>query len=80
MTRSDLVSPWSLTPQVAAALELLLTTQVAQVYRDARDRRENPTQAVAIRWDAAHSTAAKWVMRARAEGYLEAVDGKDGQR
>jgi hypothetical protein len=55
-------------------------TEVAQVYRDARDRRENPTQAVANRWDAAHSTAAKWVMRARADGYLEAVDGKGDHR
>jgi hypothetical protein len=49
---------------------------VAKVYSDAQARRANPTQAVAARWDAAYSTAAKWVMRARREGYLAPAEGK----
>jgi hypothetical protein len=48
-------------------------TDVAQIYQDAQARRENPTKAVATHWRAAHSTAAKWVMRARAEGHLPPV-------
>jgi hypothetical protein len=49
---------------------------VAAVYREASARRKNPTQAVAAHWDAAHSTAAKWVMRARREGHLEPAEGR----
>jgi hypothetical protein len=44
--------------------------EVAAVYTAALKRRSNPTEAVADRWAAAHSTAAKWVMKARAGGHL----------
>jgi hypothetical protein len=45
-------------------------SEVAAVHRDASNRQHHPTLAVADHWHVAHSTAAKWVMRARAEGYL----------
>jgi hypothetical protein len=51
--------------------------EVARVYRAAAKRREPPTQTVADHWNAAHSTAAKWIMRARREGYLDPADRKD---
>jgi hypothetical protein len=44
--------------------------EVAQVYRDALARRDHPTEAVSRHWTVAHSTAAKWVMRARSDGHL----------
>jgi hypothetical protein len=50
--------------------------EVAAVYSDAVERRHHPTEAVAARWKVAHSTAAKWVMRARREGHLPATRRK----
>lgn len=50
--------------------------EVARIYRDAARHREHPTEAVKAHWNVAYSTAAKWIMRARKEGYLEPADRK----
>lgn len=48
---------------------------VANVYTDADDAGGAPTRAVADRFDVPHSTAAKWVGRARKQGLLPAAEG-----
>jgi hypothetical protein len=47
-----------------------LLADVADVYTKARENGRGPTRAVADRFDVAHSTAAKWVGRARKEHLL----------
>lgn len=53
--------------------------EVASVYRDAWERGENPTKAVAVHFGRPESTAADWVMRARkAQKLGKAQPGKAG--
>jgi hypothetical protein len=47
-----------------------LLQEVADVYRRAHERGDPPTQAVADHFPTPRSTAAKWVQRAREEGFL----------
>ncbi|MFJ7525195.1 hypothetical protein ACIQ1S_09730 [Streptomyces griseus] len=44
--------------------------QVAAIYREALKEGSGPTRAVANHFDIPHSTAAKWVGRARSQGHL----------
>ncbi|MGN6763143.1 MAG: hypothetical protein ACTHJI_17660 [Leifsonia sp.] len=52
--------------------------EVAEVYRSAVDDGANPTQAVAEHFYKSHSTAARWVMRARQSGHLGLANGRRG--
>ncbi|MEH0423161.1 hypothetical protein [Streptomyces sp. B21-083] len=52
--------------------------EVVGVYTEAVENGEPPTRAVADRFEVAHSTAAKWVGRARRDGLLEGVAQKWG--
>ncbi len=54
-------------------------TEVAAVYTAAQQRRRPPTEAVRQHWLVAHSTAAKWVMRARSEGLLPRANRKESR-
>ena len=57
-----------------------LLAEVAEVYRDANSHGSAPTQAVADYFQRPRSTAAKWVQRARAEGFLgPAVERRAGE-
>lgn len=57
-----------------------LLEEVAGIYRKASDVGEPPTQAVASWFGRPHSTAAKWVARARKEGLIDPVSGsKEGE-
>jgi hypothetical protein len=46
---------------------------VAEVYRDALERGDPPTQAVKAKWKVSKSAAAKWVAKCRALGLLPAT-------
>lgn len=48
--------------------------EVAAVYEEAQKDGEPPTRAVQYHFDVSHSTAAKWVGKARSEGLLSALD------
>lgn len=48
---------------------------VAKRYANADAKGEPPTRAVAAHFDVPHSTAAKWVGRARKQGLLPAIEG-----
>lgn len=54
-------------------------SEVAAVYSQAVRQRDNPTDAVRAHWTVAHSTAAKWVMRARREKYLPPAKRRTGE-
>ncbi|WJD99733.1 hypothetical protein [Streptomyces antimycoticus] len=54
--------------------------EVAHVYLDAASQGEPPTMAVAEHFGVAHSTAAKWVGKARASGMLEPVSDSEKDR
>jgi hypothetical protein len=49
--------------------------EVAATYRAAVEAGEAPTKAVAEKWGVPHSTASKWVQRARKEGVLGTARG-----
>lgn len=54
--------------------------RVAGIYRDAQERGHAPTQSVADQLGAPRSTAARWVGKARARGYLgPAMKGRAGE-
>ncbi|MEU0809546.1 hypothetical protein [Streptomyces sp. NPDC005970] len=54
--------------------------EVAYIYRDAASHGRPPTLAVAEHFDVAHSTAAKWVGKARANGMLDPVSNERKDR
>ncbi|ACZ29624.1 hypothetical protein Xcel_0585 [Xylanimonas cellulosilytica DSM 15894] len=51
---------------------------VATTYRQAWSQGEYPTRAVAQHFGVPHSTAARWVMKARENGQLGPADGRRG--
>jgi hypothetical protein len=55
-----------------------LLTEVAQTYREAWEAGEPPTRAVSAHFNTSHSTAARWVARARKDGLLGPPDGSRG--
>lgn len=55
-----------------------LLEEVATVYRAAHEAGDPPTQAVAEHFGRPHSTAARWVARARKDGLLGPADGSRG--
>ncbi|MDP8931596.1 MAG: hypothetical protein M3O70_24260 [Actinomycetota bacterium] len=61
-----------------------ITTQhleeVARIYQSASEHGEPPTMAVADHFGVAHSTAAKWVGKARSEGMLEPIPRGGGEQ
>lgn len=57
-----------------------LLEQVAEVYKIAAEAGEPPTQTVAERFGRPHSTAAKWVARARKEGLIDPVGSDEGEK
>lgn len=54
--------------------------EVASVYLGAANQGNPPTMAVAEHFDVAHSTAAKWVGKARASGILEPIPEREKAR
>jgi hypothetical protein len=65
-------------PQSALTDEHL--KKVADEYRSALDDGFSPTETVAYKMNAARSTAARWVMRARKRGFLgPAIPGRPGE-
>lgn len=77
------LTPWARSLQAAATAAIRTSRltfskdgpehfkEVAEVYRQAVADRRPPTKAVASEWSKSHSTAAKWVAKARALGFLE---------
>ena len=67
-------------PRRGAAVTDDQLRQVADLYRAALDRGDPPTQTIADEMHAARSTAARWVAKARAAGFLgAAVRGRAGE-